>query len=68
MILGTIVPCYSRRGAAQKSSVPFLFIGLLEDLEEEIKKFPDMFTDDLKFLIKRYRPEIKQFIKTIKTK
>lgn len=40
----------------------------LEDLEKEMKEFPNIFTDDLKQLIRRYRPEIAQFIKSIKTK
>ena len=41
---------------------------LLEDLEREIEEFPGMFTDDLKFFVKRYRPQIVEFIKATKTK
>lgn len=40
----------------------------LEELEKEIEEFPGMFTDDLKFFIKRYRPQIVEFIKVTKTK
>ena len=40
----------------------------LEDLEREMKEFPMIFTDDIKTLVKRYRPEIRQFTKTIKKK
>lgn len=40
----------------------------LEDLEKEIMEFPEMFTDDLKFFITRYRPQIVEFINVTKTK
>ena len=40
----------------------------LEDLEREIEEFPGMFTDDLKFFVKRYRPQIVEFIKATRTK
>lgn len=39
----------------------------LEDLEREMKEFPMIFTEDLRFLVKKYRSQILQFIKTIKT-
>jgi len=40
----------------------------LEDLEREMVEFPGMFSDDLKFFIKRYRPQIVEFIKATRTK
>jgi len=40
----------------------------LEDLEREVLEFPGMFTDDIKILIKKYKPQIIEFIKTTKTK
>jgi len=40
----------------------------LEELEKEMIEFPTIFTDDLRFLIKQYRPQIVDFIKSVKTK
>lgn len=39
----------------------------LEDLEKDMKSAPNLFTDDLRVLITNYRPQIVDFIKSIKT-
>jgi len=38
----------------------------LESLEKEIKEYPNTFTDDLKLLIEKYRPEIVSFLQILK--
>lgn len=38
----------------------------LEDLKEEMKQYPDMFTYDLKYFIKHYEKDIESFIELIK--
>lgn len=40
----------------------------LEDLEKDMKASPNLFSDDLRVLIEKYRPKIKEFIKLVKTK
>jgi len=38
----------------------------LDDLEIEMKKFPDAFTNDLQFFVKEYRPQMERFLKQTK--
>lgn len=39
----------------------------LEDLEDEMKDTPDLFTEDLKILIEKYKPKLQQFTREIDT-
>lgn len=41
-----------------------LYYGL-EDLLEEMKEFPDTFTQDMHFYIKNYLPAMREFLATI---
>lgn len=40
----------------------------LEELENEMNLHPDIFTDDLHFLVSKYRKEISQFLNLVKKK
>ncbi|MDH4358550.1 MAG: NUDIX domain-containing protein [Candidatus Berkelbacteria bacterium] len=37
----------------------------LDELEQEIAETPEIFTEDLRFFVKEYKPQIKKFIKNI---
>ncbi len=37
----------------------------LDELEQEVKKFPDTFTNDVMVFLKEFKPEMKKFLKTI---
>ena len=40
----------------------------LKELEEEMHDFPDTFTEDLHFYLKKYKANFKEFISTIQNK